>query len=752
MSGGTDRRLRGLARRGQGDFEAEVELLAERVRRGEVPPEGLRLAAYLGHPAACALAEDVEPPEQLEPWLLGLCADFGLEARNRAWFSLVWTAAPSWWLSKRCKSSKARVDTLAKAALQPERKLNAAERRRLGNVPYYDKSGLRALLFVGNELVTSEAPDPQETVRAFRAASEAVGEALVTRSLERDLATWALRRGDPIAARRDPLEALCDETRAVWRGARPSVELLLLRARFGDLQLGLLEAAAQLGSLAAREAVEWLGLRAEDELSFAEALVALGNPGRLSFHDEEPKTRKRPLIAIAAAVAEQTRAGWEARNPGQDVFGPVLEALRAWMADPTLSHQRDLSRIAEVAYEQDEPAWSLYRAALSVRARDPQQVAGGVLGALRWLVALRLVEAAGEFDYKTVRQLESDRLDRLDDAELARLGLSEVESILDSPVAAALRAELADGLLPYLLTPTTEKVRALHAEWEHYPVHELAEPEPPQRKRRKKTAKRRSEAEAAAGAQLPLTSPAWEAYAELDSDDQRDELAQRLKDKAVTRKQLRLAALLDHAPAADVLAAKRAPCPDPLGMNAIKWAEELWRLGGAEAWGRAILSTLDLYQSRVVRPMRDALTRWLVDPRNMALEDLHALARAEDRKVYRGEDRDPSAADELRDAVTPLLLSVKTRRTQAVANCSGQIDRERACRALLPWALGLLDEVGLAVPEGIELRPYRATETFTVGEWVQHKSFGRGQVVSSAGSQLEILFEDGETRKLAQAR
>lgn len=62
-----------------GDAEAETRLLAGRVRAGELAPERLRLASYLGAPAARELA----PLEQRGTWAIGLW-EFGAEAVVRA--------------------------------------------------------------------------------------------------------------------------------------------------------------------------------------------------------------------------------------------------------------------------------------------------------------------------------------------------------------------------------------------------------------------------------------------------------------------------------------------------------------------------------------------------------------------------------------------------------------------------------------------------------------------------------------------
>ncbi|MGE0706757.1 MAG: FHA domain-containing protein [Planctomycetota bacterium] len=72
-----DRGERDLERRAAaGDAEAEAELLARRLRRGELGEERLSLAADLGHLPAC-LALDRQPPPDFHAWLEQLYARWG---------------------------------------------------------------------------------------------------------------------------------------------------------------------------------------------------------------------------------------------------------------------------------------------------------------------------------------------------------------------------------------------------------------------------------------------------------------------------------------------------------------------------------------------------------------------------------------------------------------------------------------------------------------------------------------------------
>ncbi|MGE0708658.1 MAG: hypothetical protein AB7N76_12430 [Planctomycetota bacterium] len=85
-----DRRGRELERAGaEGDRDAQAALLLERLRRGELPLERLRLAAFLGHePARVALGEDApSPPGELAEWGAALGA-WGPEVAGRALYAL----------------------------------------------------------------------------------------------------------------------------------------------------------------------------------------------------------------------------------------------------------------------------------------------------------------------------------------------------------------------------------------------------------------------------------------------------------------------------------------------------------------------------------------------------------------------------------------------------------------------------------------------------------------------------------------
>lgn len=93
----SDRGSRELERRLADDPQAEAELLARGLRQGEIDPERLKLAAYVGHvPAAAALGERALPPSgNLETFLRGLEA-WGAPAWGRAALAAARLALAFW--------------------------------------------------------------------------------------------------------------------------------------------------------------------------------------------------------------------------------------------------------------------------------------------------------------------------------------------------------------------------------------------------------------------------------------------------------------------------------------------------------------------------------------------------------------------------------------------------------------------------------------------------------------------------------
>ncbi len=94
----SDDRLRELERRFhmEGTVEAEAAWIGVRAQAGELPRERLRLAAFLGHPAArVAIGSPPQQPTELWEWAIAL-ASFGSEVSARACIAAAWAIVPFW--------------------------------------------------------------------------------------------------------------------------------------------------------------------------------------------------------------------------------------------------------------------------------------------------------------------------------------------------------------------------------------------------------------------------------------------------------------------------------------------------------------------------------------------------------------------------------------------------------------------------------------------------------------------------------
>jgi hypothetical protein len=90
-----DEHLRELQRYAEADLAARSQLLRARLRRGELNPERVALAAYLGDEAATACAAAKPAPGPLLEWVTGL-ARWGPEALLRAGVAAARSALEAW--------------------------------------------------------------------------------------------------------------------------------------------------------------------------------------------------------------------------------------------------------------------------------------------------------------------------------------------------------------------------------------------------------------------------------------------------------------------------------------------------------------------------------------------------------------------------------------------------------------------------------------------------------------------------------
>ncbi|MCO5172530.1 MAG: hypothetical protein M9894_40050 [Planctomycetes bacterium] len=120
-----DTRLRRLERAAaQGDLDARVRLLCERLRSGELDEERVRLAAYLGDPAARLLLGPKAPD------LPVIRARGGLELNQRRWITGLRAYGKEWLVRAAVAIARARFtawDRWDEADERPRRALAAAE-------------------------------------------------------------------------------------------------------------------------------------------------------------------------------------------------------------------------------------------------------------------------------------------------------------------------------------------------------------------------------------------------------------------------------------------------------------------------------------------------------------------------------------------------------------------------------------------------------------------------------------------------
>jgi hypothetical protein len=216
-----DARFRSLQRQAaQGDLQAQGRLLLERVRAGDLDPDGLRLAAYLGDPGAReALGADAPAaPPDLGDWAVGI-APSGAGARDpwtrealaRVAAAAARAALPAWeeqhpndrlprrtveaieeWILCPCEDH-------AEAALHCSRSTREEEgtgwlERILEALPPRE-----ALLAVQRaaRIPLSPAAMPSVVMCAARATSEET----IRAAIREALLPWALGLGDPLRAR-----------------------------------------------------------------------------------------------------------------------------------------------------------------------------------------------------------------------------------------------------------------------------------------------------------------------------------------------------------------------------------------------------------------------------------------------------------------------------------------------------------------------------------------------------------------------
>lgn len=80
----------------------------------------------------------------------------------------------------------------------------------------------------------------------------------------------------------------------------------------------------------------------------------------------------------------------------------------------------------------------------------------------------------------------------------------------------------------------------------------------------------------------------------------------------------------------------------------------------------------------------------------------------------------------------------------AVAEREAKGTTASAPRASTPRKAVPEEHVAVVPPSGARIHPYRMTERFMKDQWIQHKTFGVGIVVSEVGTEkIEVRFDGG---------
>jgi len=232
----SDAALRELeqAWRRSGSVEDEAQLLAARVRSGDLEEERLRLAAHAGYPAAVRALGESCHERPLAEWLDGFAA-FGEEALSRASIAiarLAWSRWPGFSKHPPLELSYNPIDTMVEGAVvTAEDYLCEASAESLA---LHTEAGQQVASYAETPLLSSyERAVALATLRGAeqaRGAGEAFERAEVREAVATEIALWALMGRDPVRER--------VEERQRWK---------------------LLAVAAHLGHQEARRRLEWQG-------------------------------------------------------------------------------------------------------------------------------------------------------------------------------------------------------------------------------------------------------------------------------------------------------------------------------------------------------------------------------------------------------------------------------------------------------------------------------------------------------------
>lgn len=203
-----DQHLRTLARQVATDpsIQARAALLRGRTRKGELPESRLRLAAWLGDPAASAALGESAAAD-LRSWVRGI-AQSGRVALVRAYVAIARMFPPQSDTSLACvlaavawclDPSTANANAAHEAAVADSLALSGA--RYLGGIPLPDNLHYHCpnhVALLASDRRLSEAPAETEVAASAVAAARATSEAAVRQAIAAALVPWALGEGDPL--------------------------------------------------------------------------------------------------------------------------------------------------------------------------------------------------------------------------------------------------------------------------------------------------------------------------------------------------------------------------------------------------------------------------------------------------------------------------------------------------------------------------------------------------------------------------
>ncbi|MCX5743201.1 MAG: hypothetical protein NT062_11975 [Proteobacteria bacterium] len=157
-----------------------------------------------------------------------------------------------------------------------------------------------------------------------------------------------------------------------------------------------------------------------------------------------------------------------------------------------------------------------------------------------------------------------------------------------------------------------------------------------------------------------------------------------------------------------------------------------------------IAAQLDERGLRVVKQPKlpldavQAVQRVLFDARNAVVEQVARAAIDRARDVIAAADADAAARID-----APITLRLTPRDVAIVRACDARVAKlPEAIAASLLDSLTELARLAWRAPTRTA-RPYAASQTFAVGELIDHPKFGRGTVTSCLAQRIDVEFPDG---------